>query len=192
MRITLLCAGTALTISLVLTACSSSGNVPAISGSSQSATTSLGHGESGHLIPVGIRNGRLTNYLGQCPGILGSSPYYENYCYFVTAGTSFSQGWQETYTGGGPLPGNWHWRSCHSYRVKNGRSYRYIRCSWGPNPANPNSQTVTVDASVSSTPSSGPPQYYVTIKACSNNSPYGNGYCDGPYEIGVMVEPSSK
>lgn len=193
MRFTLLYAGSALAVSLVFTACSSSSNSQAIPGSSQSTMASTRHGGSGHLVPTGFRKNQ-NNYLGYCPGFSGPSPYLNNYCYFITAGTSFSQGWCESQVNNCSYPtsGNWYWRSCHTYRVSNGRGYRPIRCSWGANPSNPNTQSVAVGSDVAPTSPSGPPVYYVTIKACSNNSPYGPGYCDGPYEIGLMIEPSSR
>ena len=79
---------------------------------SQSATAGGAHGS--HLIPMGQQQPQ-GNYLGNCP-ITGSSPYYENYCYYITAGTSFSQGWCESQVNdcGYLTPGNWYWKSCHT------------------------------------------------------------------------------
>jgi hypothetical protein len=143
---------------------------------------------SGHLMPLGVRNDQSAG-LGTCPG---STPYFGNYCYYVAAGSSVSQEWEEEYgssssLAGQPVPGNWRWKFCHTYKAENGKGYKLSTCSWGPNPANPNTQTITMASGAPTSPASGPPPYYATIEACSNSSPYGKGYCDGPYEIGVMV-----
>jgi hypothetical protein len=181
MRFNLFCASAALAASLVLSACSSGGGSQAVPGGSQSVTAPMGH--HGHLVRLG--GGPSAS---QCPGSTG---YLLNDCYYVAQGSSNSQGWEEEYSSGSQagqiIPGNWYWKFCHTYKVKDNKGYKQSTCAWGTNPSNPNTQTVTMTALAPVSPASGPPPYYVTIKACSNNSPYGKGYCDGPYEIGVMV-----
>jgi hypothetical protein len=195
MRFSLLYTGAALAASLALAACSSSsGSVPL--GGQSSAST----GHSGKLVPVAHRRDPSGNYSGYCPG---TTTYL--YCYWISPGTSFSQGWEENCLSYSICPGTWYWKppasekrpwGAYALKSSNGARYKLISFSFPPKSScpgacNPSTQTVTVGAGVPPS-ESGAIDYYVTIRVCSNNSPEGPNYCDTPlgetpYKVGVII-----
>lgn len=193
MRINLTVIGIALASSLALSACSS-GQLATVPGASQSATGAAGHHARPHVVAERRhRHAPYGNYLGTCP-ISGSSPYLGNYCYYIASGSSFSQGWCESYENncGDIKTTHWYWAFSHVYKA-NGMpvSKAKMSSSWSQNPSNPSNNTVTVSASVAPTP--GSVNYYTTIRACTHYGFYGpDGYCDpsatGDYEIGIVIQ----
>jgi hypothetical protein len=139
-----------------------------------------------HLVAAGLRQdyGSFGSYT--CPS---GSTYF--YCYYIQqtpSGAQFQQGWCESQVNDCDYleSGTWHWRRSHVYNAVTLAQTNKIRdLKWSPQPGNPSTNTITVSASVA--PTAGMVGYYFNITACSNNSPNGKGYCDGPYPIGIVI-----
>jgi hypothetical protein len=167
MRVTNLCATSAIAASLVLCACSSSGGSQALPGSPQAVTT-MSH--SAHLTVAGV--GPFTGSCGSgyitCVTVGKGSPVTFVLCYDVggsgcTSGSFPSLIWSEGI-----------------YSVHNNKLFRKIIGSFYPNPGNPSADTIKAKIKVRN--SHGVVTYYQYVEGCISSSDCING------EVGIATQ----
>ncbi len=130
MRLTLLCASTALAASLLLSACSSGGSSQAIPGGSQSLGAPMGH-HAPHIValnPNNMSSGCPTSKYVTCIDITKSGGGSLGLC--ISTSGNCSSG----------LVGEWTWTT--KVVTLSGKSAkRKIHNKWSPNPGNPSTDT---------------------------------------------------
>jgi hypothetical protein len=170
-RLTLLCASSALAASLILSACSSGSMSQAIPGGSQS---SMGrHAGTPMLHLVGAKAD------ASCP-----SQYYE--CVTVSKSSPLEQQWCIVYSGTSDcsdlFPGTWTWsapvsKAHHKKHHKKGK----LIAKFSPNPGNPTELTISIKGKVKKT--GGKVGYVANLEACNSSNS-----CVGPVGIGIIVQ----
>jgi hypothetical protein len=155
-RLSLLCASSALAASLLLSACSTSGTSQTIPGGSQSV------GAMGHHGPqfVVVHNG---GDAASCPSSL----------YLTCVNVSKKKGGSVTIcisssgncTSG--LVGDWNWTTSVT-NLKGKNEDKKIKNSWDPNPGNPSTDTFTVHGKLKA---SKQVKYVANVTACEVTNP---------------------
>jgi hypothetical protein len=147
------------------------------------------HAHGAHMVPAFIDQSSGSGNYGSytCP----SGPSYF-YCYYISPGTKFGQGWCESAVNNCDYlsPGPWYWKKFHVYSVATGLQTNTVRNQgWSPhNPSNPSTQTIYVSPSVPV--SYGQVAYTVQIETCTTH-PHSCDGGNGEYEIGIVVIPGS-
>ncbi len=156
MRLSLLCASSALAASLLLSACSTSGTSQAIPGGSQSV------GAMGHHGPQFVVSGQNGD-AASCP----TSVYVECINLSKKKGGSFGLCLSTSGNCTSGLVGDWNWTTTVT-NLKGKNEDKKISNSWDPNPGNPSTDTFKVHGKLRP---SKQVKYIANITACEVTNP---------------------
>ncbi|MGC1381426.1 MAG: hypothetical protein WA814_10450 [Candidatus Baltobacteraceae bacterium] len=159
MRLTLLCASTALAAGLLLSACSSGGSSQAIPGGSQSVGAPMGQ-HAPHI--VAVNPGQQTS---GCP----SSKYLLCIDINKASGGSFGLCISTSGNCSSGLVGEWTWATKVT-TLKGKSAKKKIHNSWDPNPGNPSTNSFTEVKKVKPS-KNGSVKYVANVNACEVTNP---------------------